>query len=264
MPNFLSKKEMKLSKEFEEKGYIKRNIPKRYIKNIQEVIIKIIKKELKIKKKYSINFILNNVHKFVEIKDLNALRVKIINKINKNSNFKKNFYLLARPYLYDLVGNELAMQNSINLSIQLPKDNSSLLPIHSDVWSGDSVFEIVVWLPLVDCYKTKSMFILPPRYYKNFEKRFKKLFKKDSEKIYQDIKDKLEWINIKSGQVLLFNQSLPHGNIINEEKDTRWSLNCRFKSIFSPYGDKKIGEFFQPITLKKISDIGIKYNLPNL
>ena len=56
MPNFLSKKEMKLSKEFEEKGYIKRNIPKRYIKNIQEVIIKIIKKELKIKKKIQHKF----------------------------------------------------------------------------------------------------------------------------------------------------------------------------------------------------------------
>ena len=31
---------------------------------------------------------------------------------------------------------------------------------------------------------------------------------------------------------------------INETNDTRWSMNCRFKSIFSPYGDKKLGEFF--------------------
>ena len=95
------------------------------------------------------------------------------------------------------------------------------------------------------------MFILPPKHYKQFEKKFKTLFKKDSEKIFQEIKSKLEWINIKTGEVLLFNQSLPHGNRVNLEKDTRWSLNCRFKSIFSPYGDKKIGEFFQPITLKK-------------
>ena len=34
------------------------------------------------------------------------------------------------------------MQKSLNLSIQFPKDDSSLLPIHSDVWSGDSPFEI--------------------------------------------------------------------------------------------------------------------------
>ena len=64
--------------------------------------------------------------------------------------------------LETLVGNELAMQLRINLSIQLPCDDSSLLPVHSDVWSGDSPFEVVVWLPLVDCYGTKSMYILPP------------------------------------------------------------------------------------------------------
>ena len=83
------------------------------------------------------------------------------------------------------------------------------------------------------------------------KKNLKPYLKRTAKKIFQEIKSKLEWINIKTGEVLLFNQSLPHGNRVNLEKDTRWSLNCRFKSIFSPYGDKKIGEFFQPITLKK-------------
>ena len=58
-----------------------------------------------------------------------------------------------------MVGSELAMQNNINLSIQFPDDVSSLLPLHADTWSGD-YFESVLWLPLVNCYKTKSMFIL--------------------------------------------------------------------------------------------------------
>ena len=53
------------------------------------------------------------------------------------------------------------MQLRIGLSIQLPGDESSLLPIHADTWTGVSPYESVVWLPLVDCYKTKSMFILP-------------------------------------------------------------------------------------------------------
>ena len=35
-----------------------------------------------------------------------------------------------------------------------------LLPIHSDVWSGDSPYEINLWLPLVDCYRSKSMYLL--------------------------------------------------------------------------------------------------------
>ena len=35
-----------------------------------------------------------------------------------------------------LVGNELVMQNKINLSIQLPHDKSSILPIHSQYQWG--------------------------------------------------------------------------------------------------------------------------------
>ena len=36
------------------------------------------------------------------------------------------------------------------------------------------------------------------------------------------------------------------------------------KNIFSPYGDKKIGEFFEPITLRAASEIGLKYKLPKM
>ena len=83
-------------------------------------------------------------------------------------------------------------------------------------------------------------------------------------KLIEVLKKELSWINIKYGQVLLFNQTLPHGNIINNTKETRFSLNCRFKSIFSPYGDKKIGEFFEPITLRPASKIGMNYKLPKI
>ena len=60
------------------------------------------------------------------------------------------------------------MQKNINLSIQFPDDDSSLLPIHSDVWSGDPPYEINLWVPLVNCYKTKSMYILEEKYNKKF------------------------------------------------------------------------------------------------
>ena len=53
------------------------------------------------------------------------------------------------------------------------------------------------------------------------------------------------------------------GNVLTEEKTTRWSCNCRFKSAFSPYSDKKIGEFFEPITLKPATRLGAHYELPD-
>ena len=76
----------------------------------------------------------------------------------------------------------------MNLSIQMPNDDSSLLPVHSDVWSGCSPFEVVVWIPLVNCSKTKSMFILPKNENSKFYKKFYK--SKNANKLYDSIKKK--------------------------------------------------------------------------
>ena len=65
------------------------------------------------------------------------------------------------------------------------------------------------------------------------------------------------------GQALLFAQTLMHGNRINQENESRWSMNCRFKSVFSPYADKKLGEFFEPITLRPATRLAMSYDLPN-
>ena len=94
------------------------------------------------------------MHEYVSVSQLNDFRLKMIGGINAIPEFRKNYFQVACPYLESLVGNELAMQLRINLSIQFPDDDSSLLPVHADTWSGDSPFEVVVWIPLVDCYST--------------------------------------------------------------------------------------------------------------
>ena len=33
--------------------------------------------------------------------------------------------------------------------------------------------------------------------------------------LYYEIKDNIKWIDIKYGQVMLFNQSLPRGNVMS-------------------------------------------------
>tara|TARA_Y100001970_G_C14256369_1_gene875786 strand:+ start:3380 stop:4174 length:795 start_codon:yes stop_codon:yes gene_type:complete len=261
MSYFFSNKESKITNRYLQKGYV---ISK--VNNLEslEWINQFFKE--KIRKKIKINIRddhLNEIHKHVSPKNLNNFRLEIINDINKSKSFKKHYYNVAYEYLNILVGNELVMQKSINLSIQMPNDKSSLLEMHADTWSGDSPYEIVVWLPLVDCFKTKSMYILPTDKYELFLKKFKSSHSKKNFDLFKSIKKDLIWLDIKFGEVLLFNQCLPHGNVINKENETRWSMNCRFKSIFTPYGDKKIGEFFQPITLRAASRIGMKYQLPD-
>ncbi len=251
-----------LSNKFLNDGYLKIK-PKnqKYLFEIQ----KIVSTQVSIKKLSKKNTItsLNNFHNFQDPSNLNDIRLKIYNHINSKPLFSEMYYEVIREYLDILVGNELVMQNKINLSIQLPNDKSSILPMHSDTWSGDSPFEVVVWIPLVNCFKTKSMFILPPKDSNHFYTNYKKNSKKhDSKSLFNLYKNRFKWINIKFGEVLIFNQCLPHGNVENITTETRWSLNCRFKSLFSPYGTKKIGEFFKPINIKPASVIGFNYNDP--
>ena len=145
----------------------------------------------------------------------------------------------------------------------MPKDESAILDLHADTWGGNSPFEIVVWLPLVNCYKTKSMFLLDGNKNKKIINKIENEFKKgksiSAEKIFQRIKKNITWLDVNYGEVILFNPALPHGARKNLEKETRFSINCRFKGIFTPYGDKKIGEYFEPITLKPMSKLGLKY-----
>tara|TARA_B100001540_G_scaffold204562_1_gene180200 strand:- start:99 stop:929 length:831 start_codon:yes stop_codon:yes gene_type:complete len=207
---------------------------------------------------------LNSIHRLVKSESLNSFRLALIQRMNAATWFRAAYFRLARPTLEQLVGNELAMQLRVNLSIQTPGDDQSLLPVHADVWSGDSPYEVVVWLPLVHCFGTKAMYILPPLADKELRSDFQKYASKTSDELFERIQASVVWIEIKPGEVLFFNQNLPHGNRVNEENETRWSMNCRFKSVFSPYGDKKLGEFFEPVTLKPASRVGMSYRFPSL
>jgi sporadic carbohydrate cluster 2OG-Fe(II) oxygenase len=256
--NFLNKKEQKKTKVFLEKGFIISKVESMSsLKYISLLISNAINQQVK---KKLVN--LNKIHEKISIEELNNFRLGIINKINKDKLLRYHYFNIAREALYILAGNELMMQKNINLSIQFPNDNSSLLPIHSDVWSGDSPYEINLWVPLVNCYGTKSMYILEQKDYANFEKIMQKKKYSSSEDIFKLVKNKVRWLNVNYGQFLIFNQALPHGNIVNIEKETRWSMNCRFKNFFSPYGDKKVGEFFLPITTRAISEIGMNFEYP--
>ena len=108
------------------------------------------------------------------------------------------------------------------------------------------------------------MYLLPPNQSAELGHRFSEKAGGSSEALYQSIKDEVAWLEVRYGEVLVFNQALPHGNRVNQEAETRWTMNCRFKSVFTPYRDKKIGEFFEPITLRAASRTGMAYQLPKV
>jgi len=263
MSVFLSDSEQALADEYLAQGYVIRPVADMAaLEWMRSQFVRLIHDAASDKSDASPDDVLNQIHQYVPVEKLNKFRMKVIREFNAIEEFREKYFKVARPFLESLVGNELAMQLRINLSIQLPGDDSSLLPVHADTWSGDSPFEVVVWLPLVDCYRTKAMYILPPNSAAELGKDFVHRAGRSSEDLFQSIREEVKWLDVKYGEVLIFDQGLPHGNRVNQEGETRWSMNCRFKGVFTPYGDKKIGEFFEPITLRAASRTGMAYRNP--
>lgn len=261
---FVSQKEHEITKIYLRQGYVVE--PVLDVESLCEIQHFVAQKSMEYLKKpisASPTEFLNQVHEEISVEQLNGLRVSVISAVMSQINFRQRFYHVAKEWLDLIVGNELVMQRGIGVSVQLPRDNSSLLNIHSDTWSGDSPFEVVVWLPLVDCFKTKSMFICTPERSAEVNRNFSHYQKMNNNEFMKELEPDLIFLDIPFGSVLIFNQNQLHGNVVNVENESRWSLNCRFKSTFSPYCDKKLGEFFEPINLKPATQMGLAYDYPD-
>lgn len=205
---------------------------------------------------------LQNAHLSISHEKSNDLRLHIMQNIYQNTSFHRNYYYAAKNIIHSLCGNELAMQKRPGLSVNLPQNQNDVLPIHADTWNGVSPFELNIWIPLVNCTNSMCLYILKRDSYKRRLNSSKKLLRLTSDELFNELRDDLTWIPIEYGQILAFDQSLPHGYSLNEERNTHWSINCRFKGLHTPYWDKKLGEYFMPITVKNCTRLGMDYVHP--
>ncbi len=263
--SFYSEDERVLGRDFLERGFVVRDVCDRpALDAIRAEVVRLACRHLDEPVPNNPDLFLNKIHEAVAPADLNALRLAVFRGMNDCEWLRANYFAIARRHLERLVGNELAMQNRVNLSIQMPDDDSSLLPIHADAFGGESPFQVVVWLPLVDCFRSKSMFILP--YKENCEllPKLNQFRSGGMGELFHQVKDQLTWLDVPYGTVLVFSSNQLHGNIINGEATTRWSMNCRFKGVFTPYTsqEKTLGSFYRPITMRPVSQIGLDYEPP--
>jgi sporadic carbohydrate cluster 2OG-Fe(II) oxygenase len=261
--NLLREAEQRLANEFLSAGYLIADTEDRAaLDRIQAALAEKAASHLGMPKPDDSGLFLDGIAEHTSPEKLNDLRLAVIRDLVAEPWLRDAYFSCARSLLEALVGNELAMQRSIGLSVQMPEDEKSLLPLHSDAWSEDSPFEVVLWIPFVDVCRTKSMFILP----KEREARWREMLPKYSERgvaeLFSDMESDVRWLDIPYGKVLVFTHTMMHGNHINREKTTRWSINVRFKGLFTPYSDKRLGEFFEPITIRAVSRIGMMYEQP--
>ena len=217
----------------------------------------------RIKKKYpNFNTDLSQLHKFVDINEINKLRLDIFNYLNNKIPWTDIISDISHNDIAIEIGRDMLIQSKINLSIQMPNDQSSVLSAHSDCWSSDSPFQINLWIPLTNSFSTNSMFIW------NYEKSLK-LMKRISNGEVLDLSpnklkiEKRDFLKIKFGEILIFNPALIHGNSVNKTKSTRISLNVRLKSLFSPEPtisnpDRKFGTYYKKFHISEETSFAMK------
>lgn len=244
-------------------GYIKFKINNKIINFLKKKII-IFTREITCIKKIN----LEKFHESFELSKLNNLRIKLYEKINSNKEFKNKIFESAFKHIELMVGSELCNGN-LNLSVQYPHDKTSVLSMHTDFFSGESIFQVNLWVPFVDVKKTSSMFIINPEKSIDLLKKIKKSKKFTMNNIFKQNKKDIKWLNIKFGEGILFSPNCLHGNVMNIEKNTRWSINVRLKNLYSPYSkieenEKKIGSFYNLYTPKIMTQFNLKHSFDEI
>ena len=247
---------------FLKNGYFKFKLKKKLFNKNLRLIEKIFLDELKVKR---IN--LEHCHNLVNSKEINKLRVKIFNKLNKSKEFKKNIFLSAEEYINFAVGSEICSSDA-NFSVQLPGDKHSLLQMHTDFFSGESQFQANLWFPMMNVSKTQSMFIINPKSSLKILEEIKSNVKTDFDMLNKKYQKYFKWIDVKKGEGIIFSPNCLHGNILNTEKKTRVSINIRYKNLFSPFtnikNEKSLGTFYNVETMKAITKFNSIYEFNKL
>jgi len=206
-----------------------------------------------------------SLHQIIDNSDINQLRLKSFSDINALELKNELYFKQAEIFLTHLLGPDISIQNKINLSIQLPFDESSLLPLHTDTISGQSAFEVVLWIPFTKCFKENSIYIIPIDKSMEMMSKIKNYHDLGMQKLEEEYKNFRKFINIMPNQILVFSPTLFHGNVINTTSQTRVSLNCRFKNIFSPESpnpERKLGTFYQVFKTSPLTQIALSYEDP--
>ena len=144
----------------------------------------------------------------------------------------------------------------------MPYDESSTLGLHTDALSGQSVFEIVLWVPLTNSYESNSMYIYPKDISYAMLTKMPSFEHGGMEELFESFKDSANFLTLDYGSALIFSPTMFHGNVVNRTNETRISINCRFKNLFSPEsdsGERRLGSFYRVLEVSEVTRLGLSY-----
>lgn len=185
---------------------------------------------------------LEQLHEVLSITEVNSYRLKQIAEINSSDSKIESLIEPFWPSISQIIGGDCLRQKRINLVVHLPGDDTSVIPIHSDVKTGNSPFELGLWLPLTSCNRENTMWILPWQEWLKSNRKFP-----------HEVDERFVPIISDGSDALFFKHFLPHGNEKNCSTQTRVSLNIRFKGLFSPENKKNLLDYYMPWKLSEFT-----------
>lgn len=208
---------------------------------------------------------LETLHQHCLASNVNDLRLSIFRHLNQNYNWRRVITDSIGPILAQHLGPDIYIQKNINISVQLPADPTSILPMHSDCMSGDSPFQLNIWIPVTRAYGSNSMFLIDRDTSLRLICQQLDLFSETSsiskelmDKVIYDsnniIHTKKYYVDAQPGDFLIFNPAVLHGNELNTTSITRASLNVRITNIGAPSplannSDRSFHNYFDPLVL---------------
>ena len=207
---------------------------------------------------------LSNIHMDYTSENVNEVRMRSFRNLNAISEWERKYFNMARETISNLIGPDLLIQRKLNLSIQMPEDKSSKLGMHADTLSGQSPFELVMWTAFSDFEPEAGMYYFDIATSKEIFLDMQSSEEQGLEKLREKYWSKKKYLNISNTQVALFTGTIFHGNVTNYTDQTRVSVNCRFKSVYSPEGsehlsERGVGIFYKLLETSVITKIAQEY-----
>jgi len=208
------------------------------------------------------------LHSKLPISSVNAIRMAAFKHLNASPGLYDSVLdKIAGFQLRAILGPDLLVQTKLNLSIQLPGDKGSQLDLHSDCWSGDTPFQVNLFIPLTSCFDSNSMFLLSEEKSMNCIRLLNENPLLDKT-VLSSFVTKADFLVISKGGAIIFNPGLIHGNVPNKTSQTRVSINVRFKNAFSPdasalHVSRAAGPYYRKFRLSEWTELALRLDQLN-
>ena len=206
------------------------------------------------------NLILNNIHKIANIdtdKKANDLVLEVINNFSKSYDFAEIAFKLFGDQIVKLLGPDLHAQRNNNIVFQYP-NSSRFSELHTDS-PPNSPYEVVFWIPLVDCFGSKSFFVLPLEESKALINKYKSNYFDNWSEFKKESLLKANHVKVDYSEALLFWTGIMHGSLNNKTNESRWCLNVRFKNLFAPCGQNDPLTYYRVFRTSSVSELAFNH-----